>query len=624
MEVSTTNDLAPLSEASISELISELHEKCEIERYLPGGGYLHMSDELPYLVIYRLKDTEEDKANMRFVLSEASFLILGNEDFEGYQRLIYSLGETLASRFKTFLMLEVYAGENNVNRFKIKGPAEKLPATLKILRTELDKVNNSYSMLSLDAAEIEDTEERQSSGTKPLLTLKKLRDAGCVLLGLEIPPVYRTVEGEEFPVLFRKFKEDFVVALHKGIYEFIRVQTSSGATSYQALGQKSLKKEVLDIDRQLSAIETSYRFLWLISPVNIRQIKQTFFASNFEKVLNYHYRLLPIDPDVLKRKLYNLEIENIDDPALSFLFREKREELDLQINMLNTRGNKNFFYNSLMLYRGIDENLVEEALLLLKEVAEESDEEPKNLLKAQDFKYLAQDEFEFFRKQDPKFTGKVHIRDDVNILMVSHGELYLPSDYKMNATESIALVQHEIGTHMLTYYNGLQQPLKQLSTGLTNYDILQEGLAVMSEYFVGGLTPNRMRTLAGRVLAASARKDGADFQEIFGLLYRDHGFTSERAFSIVSRVMQGSGFIKDVSYLKGMVALKNHLEDGGAIEPLLTGKFALEHLPIIHELLERRVLEKKNLHPRYLNTEETKVKLNRIRKGISLSQMVNE
>ncbi|HET8753239.1 MAG TPA: tyrosine/phenylalanine carboxypeptidase domain-containing protein, partial [Salinimicrobium sp.] len=186
-----------------------------------------------------------------------------------------------------------------------------------------------------------------------------------------------------------------------------------------------------------------------------------------------------------------------------------------------------------------------------------------------------------------------------------------------------ALIQHEVGTHILTYYNGLQQPLGQFSTGLTDYDKLQEGLAVLSEYLVGGLTSNRMRTLAGRVIAADALIEGSDFKEIFNLLHRQHGFSAARAFNITSRILQGSGFIKDIIYLKGIVELKKHLEEGGELEPLLLGKFALKHLPVVNELLARKVLKNTSLLPRYLHTEETKEKLIKLREGISLAQMIS-
>ncbi|GAB2769434.1 flavohemoglobin expression-modulating QEGLA motif protein [Actinomadura fibrosa] len=607
MDVSTSNELQPLGDISISQMIEKLQEDCEIEKHLPGGGYLHMSNELPYLVIYRQqgKNEKEDRATMRFVLSEASFLLVGTKDFEGYQRLMFCLAEAMSTKFKSFLMVEIFSGDEDSRKFKIKGPEDKLPATLEIFKKELDTLNRNYQVLDLEPTEIENTIQRQPAGKPPLLSLSQLKDAGCLLLGLEVPPVYRNKKGEEYPVFFRSFKDDLIIALHKAIFEFIRIQTSSGVKSYRALGQKNLQEKVLEIDRKLAAIETSYQFLWLVSPANIRHIKDAFFESDYETVLNYHYRLLPVDPDVLKRELYNLKMEEIDDPALSFIFRQKREELDLQISMLSERGTQNFFYNSMMLYGGISRDLQREAEDLLREVPEEGDKKFESIMKADDFRFLALSEFEFFKEQDPDFSSKIHVRDDVNILMVSQGELYIPGDYKSNGNETQALIQHEIGTHVLTYFNGKQQPLKLLSVGLTDYDTLQEGLAVLSEYLVGGLTANRMRTLAGRVVAAGARMHGAEFQDIFRLLHHDYGFSPQRSFNITSRIMQGGGFTKDISYLKGLHQLKEHLENGGEIEPLLTGKFALEQLPIINELSERRVLKPVSIRPRYLNTEET-------------------
>ena len=39
---------------------------------------------------------------------------------------------------------------------------------------------------------------------------------------------------------------------------------------------------------------------------------------------------------------------------------------------------------------------------------------------------------------------------------------------------------------MLTYFNGKLQPFHQLQCGFAGYDELQEGLAVLAEFFSGG------------------------------------------------------------------------------------------------------------------------------------------
>ena len=612
-------DISKFSDKSIKQILTSLKKNEEVNATLPGGGILHIEKEIPYLVIYRKK--KQDKGISRIVSSEASYLIVGTSEMAGYRKLLFEVTNTLSAGFKTYMLFEIYSGEPGTNTFLIKGPEEKLPTSLKVLKEELENINNIYSGLYLQA-QIKNTTQRQPDGEESLMTVEQAKFSGGVLVSLEVPPVFRDAEGKLYPVFFRSFRDSLIAAIHKFMYDYIRVQTSFEVPSYNALGPKYLKEKVFEIDKKLAEIETSYQFLWLVSPANIQEIKKTFFESNYEKVLNYHYRLLPIDPDVLKRELFNLKIEEIDDPAMSYLFREKREELDQQITMLNERGTKNFFYNSIRLYKGVERNLCDEAEELLNKVEEVTDFGEQDIIDSKAFSSLARKEFDYFRQQDENFKSKVHIRKDVNIMMVSQGELYIPEDYKMNRKESVALIQHEVGTHVLTFHNGSRQPLQQLRIGLADYDPLQEGIAVMSEYLVDGLTPNRLRTLAGRVIAGNALLEGGDFIEIFDLLHKDYGFTPNRAFNITSRIMQGGGFLKDIIYLKGLVDLRKYLMEGGDYEALLAGKFGIKHTTIIRELTERNILKPGVLRPSYLLTENVTEKLKLIRKGLPLSQMI--
>ena len=118
--------------------------------------------------------------------------------------------------------------------------------------------------------------------------------------------------------------------------------------------------------------------------------------------------------------------------------------------------------------------------------------------------------------------------------------------------------------------------------------------------------------------------EGGDFQQIFRLLTKDYGFSAERAFNITSRIMQGGGFLKDIIYLKGLVELRKYLQDGGEYEPLLAGKFGIKHVGIIKELTDRNILQPGVLRPSYLLTEEVTKKLNLIREGLPLSQMISK
>jgi len=118
----------------------------------------------------------------------------------------------------------------------------------------------------------------------------------------------------------------------------------------------------------------------------------------------------------------------------------------------------------------------------------------------------------------------VEIRDDVVGVLVSHGNLLLNSRQKVAEDRVEALLAHEIGTHILTYFNGQAQPFRQLYAGLPGYEELQEGLAVLAEYLTGGLTGPRLRILAARVLAANMITEGAGFTEVFHELDDTYGF----------------------------------------------------------------------------------------------------
>ncbi len=603
----------------IEELIGELFDGQRTVKNLPHGGFLFLEHDVPFLLIYRKRNN--DKATLRLARTGASYIILGEDNFAYFREFISTLTKTMSSRFGSFFLMEIYSGPESSTEFIIRGPSHKLPVSLEVLRKELENIKSKSYGVTL-TAKIEQTKQRQLQSEAALMGIEEIKECGGTLIGLQVPPVYRNANGEVYPLYFRKFRESVAEAIQKSVFEFIRVQTSSNLASYYALGKRQIHEAVFKMDRQLTQIENSYQFLLLLAPVNIQTIRQHFFESNFKEVQEYHYRLLPIDPDILKRRLYNLEIDQIDDPALSYLFDEKREEIDQQLTMLKERGSKNFFYSSVRLYKGLDKNILNEAKAILQNIPQDVQEKNAEILNAEDFAKMAETEFEFFRSQDVNYKSKVHIRKDVNVMMVSNGELYLPADYTLSHKEALALIQHEIGTHALTYFNGSQQSLSQLSVGFADYDSLQEGIAVLSENLIGGLSANRLRILAGRVVAGAALMDNAAFKDVFDLLHSTHNFSKERAFNITSRMFQGGGFLKDIIYLKGLVQLREYLADGGDLEFLLSGKFALKHVPMIKDLTARGLLFPPKLKPRYLQQKDFEQRINKFKQGVSLSKLI--
>jgi uncharacterized protein (TIGR02421 family) len=207
--------------------------------------------------------------------------------------------------------------------------------------------------------------------------------------------------------------------------------------------------------------------------------------------------------------------------------------------------------------------------------------------------------------------------------MVSEGNLLIGKKTRIAKDRIEALVQHEVGTHILTYYNGKAQPLQQLYSGVPGYEELQEGLAVLSEFFMGGLNQDRLRTLAARVVAIHAMIEGAGFIETFRLLKDKYNFSAYASFSITTRVFRSGGFTKDAVYLRGLVSLLEYLKQGHELEPLLIGKIRQDYIPIMQELIYRNVLKPIPLKPRYLLDPSIKDKIQKLKEGVTVYKLID-
>jgi len=303
------------------------------------------------------------------------------------------------------------------------------------------------------------------------------------------------------------------------------------------------------------------------------------------------------------------------------LFREKRQELDKMLTMLAYRETKNFLYGSLQLFGGVKESLLKLAEGLLALFPEKYENE-SDIVSAEYFAERARVEFDFLKEQYPEMAAQVHIRSDIVGLMVSEGDLLIGRKSTFAKDRVEALIQHEVGTHILTYYNGQAQPLKQLYSGMAGYEELQEGLAVLSEYFMDGLDSNRLRILAARVVAIHAMIEGAGFIQTFRYLKDKYNFSAYASFSITTRVYRSGGFTKDAVYLRGLVNLLDYLKKGNNIEPLLIGKISEDYIPIMQELVYRNVLKPIPLKPRYLTMPQTGEKLMKLKEGLTIYNLI--
>lgn len=224
---------------------------------------------------------------------------------------------------------------------------------------------------------------------------------------------------------------------------------------------------------------------------------------------------------------------------------------------------------------------------------------PGDMLDAEQFLELALAEIEHYREIDPDAGIHAEIRPDVSGVLVEGDTLLISEDASIAAVRAQALLQHEVGTHLVTQVNGSGQPIKTLGSGLAGYDETQEGLAVLAEIACGGLTPFRLRQLAARVVTVHAMLSGASFREAHTALV-EAGIPAGSAFTTTMRVYRSGGLTKDAIYLRGLVDLLGHLDGDGELHLFFLGKFALRDLPLVEDLHERGVLCPARITPRYL------------------------
>jgi uncharacterized protein (TIGR02421 family) len=551
-------------------------------------------------------------------------------------KLLRQIVEQLARELGHLLVIELWSrsteespaptangsGKSTQSPFEIVAPAALIPRpAIEALCKSLGKEVLPFGHTRVALGPLEEVAPR---GMKPLLTLKQCQEWNCFLLGVAVDPPFRNAAGDVLPEAIRSTGRHMHNALEQANFAFVRQRKTLRPAHFHAPGRRSVVKSVLEIDRQLAEIDRSFDLLLQATPVNAESAWCEFERSDFEKPPVFYYRPLSIDPALLKRQLYLIPVERIEDPTLSYLFRQKQDELDRQITLLSDVDSPRFLQESLQIYGGVSDWLLEHARELLDRLPVcQADDTKSGQLSATEFAKRAQQELGYYQQRCDDFSATVAVRDDLYAgMMVSGNQLLIGGRTRVPRQRVDALLQHEIGTHLVTRHNGSHQPFQQLAVGLAGYDGFQEGLAVLAEYLVGGLSPFRMRVLAARVLGAHLLLDGATFIDTFRALVRGHEFSERTAYTISMRLYRGGGLTKDAVYLRGLLQILRYLREGGELEPLFVGKVASAHLPLLLELSMREIIKPPALRPRYLESPAAKRKLVRLRAGMKVLELL--
>lgn len=352
----------------------------------------------------------------------------------------------------------------------------------------------------------------------------------------------------------------------------------------------------LAVDHTLSLLSGTLRFLLGITPVNADEERERFLAGDTDEPA-FVYRDLETDPAVLAAQIDQIPVDDLQDETLHHLLGAKHRELALQVQMLASRGGTEFRELSAELYGTVDPELRSAADGLVARLDARSSSSGR--VDAATFLAAAQEEIDRYREIDADVSIHAEVRDDVSGVLVEGDTLLISDRASIPENRVRPLIMHEVGTHLVTQVNGVGQPLKTLGTGLAGYDETQEGLAVLGEIAVGGLTPFRLRQLALRVLTVDRMLSGASFRESFDAM-REIGVPERPAFTTTMRVYRAGGHTKDAMYLRGLLDILAHLREGGRLDRLFLGKFALHDLPHVRELDERGLLRPPRLTSHWL------------------------
>lgn len=601
------------------------HIKCDetVNIRLPNSGRIYIERGLPYLCVYRKPTTYADPGTVKLITGVSSYLVCSNH--RQYQAEIVLLVQAVATamheRFGACLILEIWAGspcEDNILT------QENLKPSLKFFyrkgqRKSALLLSEFFKNMNLIGGNAEITTRQRKNCCSAKSTPLRNQDASQIdLIGIEVSPVYRDQQtGELFPQVLRKLTRQFTMAMQKSLFDYMQKNTTHCPPHFYSIGRKKTENQVWQVDNKLAEFSDNLELLLNVTPVNVEDAWKEFKVSKYKCSPLFFYRPLTKDPLVLKRELYAIPVEKIEDPAFSILFRDKMEELDRQITLLEDRGTSNFMHESIQLYDTVDDELLSLAKEILSYPISKKSSKGESIT-SYEFAELAKKLIQSYQLLVDDSSISVEVRNDVSGILVSKGKLLIGEKYTVRKSRVNALLQHEVGTHILTYLNGRSQRFKQLYSGLKGYDSLQEGIAVFNEYLVGGLDNQRLRILAARVMAVYFMTKGAGFSECFSILTTSYGFTKQISFGITMRVYRSGGFTKDAIYLLGLKNVFDYVNFGGNIDELYIGKIAMSHLPLVNELRYRGVLIPPPLLPLFLQDDTVRNRINAVRNGFSI------
>ncbi len=414
-----------------------------------------------------------------------------------------------------------------------------------------------------------------------------------LVLATEVKKIFMDEDtGVAFPLVIQSIAKGLKSAIINHAQHYINDMSSIDVKRKNTLLHGGLQPELLHLDKELYRLAKDFEVLGYVNPLNVEQEKKKFFRSKFIRNPEFRYKPLAIDPHVFKSLMYRLDVDSLEDVHIRQVYIDIIRSYTDKVDLLNTIGSENFLYNSLRYFGEPSAQDIANATFLLY-TSELPQFENEALLDTNDVKaaFIAEGKRYGFAFKVQEVS---HIPSDA-LVINSKKLLMLKKGARFTQTRLNALLNHEIGVHMVTTMNAQEQPLRFLSLGLPRNTYTQEGLAIMSELLSGCLSIGRLKELALRVLAVHSLTKGNDFRTTYEMLKDTYNVNEDKLYYLVTRVYRGGGFTKDYLYLKGFKAVLEMQAQDVKLDNLFLGKTSHSHLTILNEMVDRGILQQ----PRY-------------------------
>ncbi len=513
-----------------------------------------------------------------------------------YYKVTHALITKLEEKFKSCIVFDMHS--YNYKRWDRPVPVFNIGCEA-VDREKYDKYINKFNT-ELDNIDFRGIDSKsaindvfQGRGNNLLYITEHFNNT--LVLATEVKKIYcNELTGEPYPEEIKYLTRQLKKAILNTASLFAEEQTNITVTNKSKLLTKEIDKNLIQVDKQLYKILKSFELLSFVNPINIDREEKRFFKNKETENPNFKYAPILIDSFELKKELYSVEVNKIEDVTIRKMYEGVINAFALKTDMLSQLGKDRFLYSSLGYFGQPSKKDIRNAKYLLSLPNIKSDQKIHKKLTVADAKKAFTDSFESYG-----FNGNIGMNKDMasDVMVInSKKKVLIKHNAEFTPKELNYLVHHEIGVHMVTTMNSIAQPLKIFNLGLPINTRTQEGLAVLAEYLSGNITLKRLRTLALRVIAVDMMVGGAEFKETFYYLSKEYKEEKSELFNLVTRVYRGGGFTKDYLYLAGFCEMYKKWKLGYDLTPLLIGKTSDKHYNIIAEMMDRGFLNK----PQYI------------------------